>query len=48
MIKPISKIGSHRNGSSGSRNNGHRIPKAVIHVQASFNNTIVTVIYVQV
>nr|AHA13215.1 ribosomal protein S11 [Thaumatococcus daniellii]AYP35254.1 ribosomal protein S11 [Thaumatococcus daniellii] len=27
----------------GSRKNGRRIPKGIIHVQASFNNTIVTV-----
>nr|YP_009503024.1 ribosomal protein S11 [Paris rugosa]YP_009734208.1 30S ribosomal protein S11 [Paris tengchongensis]YP_009736396.1 30S ribosomal protein S11 [Paris forrestii]YP_009736482.1 30S ribosomal protein S11 [Paris dulongensis]ASA68987.1 ribosomal protein S11 [Paris rugosa]QHV38519.1 30S ribosomal protein S11 [Paris forrestii]QHV38605.1 30S ribosomal protein S11 [Paris dulongensis]QHV38949.1 30S ribosomal protein S11 [Paris rugosa]QHV40149.1 30S ribosomal protein S11 [Paris tengchongensis] len=35
MTKPIPRI--------GSRKNGRRIPKGVIHVQASFNNTIVTV-----
>nr|YP_010723316.1 ribosomal protein S11 [Phalocallis coelestis]WDW26686.1 ribosomal protein S11 [Phalocallis coelestis] len=35
MAKLIPKI--------GSRKNGRRIPKGVIHVQASFNNTIVTV-----
>nr|UEE84012.1 30S ribosomal protein S11 [Paris guizhouensis]UEE84098.1 30S ribosomal protein S11 [Paris axialis]UEE85036.1 30S ribosomal protein S11 [Paris vaniotii]UEE85294.1 30S ribosomal protein S11 [Paris variabilis]UEE85896.1 30S ribosomal protein S11 [Paris lihengiana]WRK69059.1 ribosomal protein S11 [Paris sp. SP-2023a] len=35
MAKPIPRI--------GSRKNGRRIPKGVIHVQASFNNTIVTV-----
>nr|YP_009113537.1 ribosomal protein S11 [Bowenia serrulata]AFR13713.1 ribosomal protein S11 [Bowenia serrulata]BAL03688.1 ribosomal protein S11 [Bowenia serrulata] len=35
MSKPIKKIGSRRNE--------RRIPKGVIHVQASFNNTIVTV-----
>ncbi|KAJ0972615.1 hypothetical protein J5N97_020574 [Dioscorea zingiberensis] len=43
MTKPISRIGSRRNGRIGSRKNGRRIPKGVIHVQASFNNTIVTV-----
>nr|YP_009491479.1 ribosomal protein S11 [Diphylleia cymosa]AWH99831.1 ribosomal protein S11 [Diphylleia cymosa] len=43
MIKPIPKVGSRRNGRIGSRKNGRRIPKGVIHVQASFNNTIVTV-----
>nr|YP_009048607.1 30S ribosomal protein S11 [Paris verticillata]YP_009343896.1 30S ribosomal protein S11 [Paris quadrifolia]YP_009736740.1 30S ribosomal protein S11 [Paris incompleta]YP_009736994.1 30S ribosomal protein S11 [Paris bashanensis]AHX80483.1 30S ribosomal protein S11 [Paris verticillata]APS88220.1 30S ribosomal protein S11 [Paris quadrifolia]QEL51707.1 30S ribosomal protein S11 [Paris verticillata]QHV39121.1 30S ribosomal protein S11 [Paris incompleta]QHV39805.1 30S ribosomal protein S11 [Pari len=35
MTKPIPRI--------GSRKNGRRIPKGVIHVQASFSNTIVTV-----
>nr|YP_009736568.1 30S ribosomal protein S11 [Paris vaniotii]YP_009737338.1 30S ribosomal protein S11 [Paris axialis]QHV38691.1 30S ribosomal protein S11 [Paris vaniotii]QHV40751.1 30S ribosomal protein S11 [Paris axialis] len=35
MTKPIPRI--------GSRKNERRIPKGVIHVQASFNNTIVTV-----
>nr|YP_010417326.1 ribosomal protein S11 [Arisaema decipiens]USF11881.1 ribosomal protein S11 [Arisaema decipiens] len=35
MTKPIPRISSRRNG--------RRIPKGIIHVQASFNNTIVTV-----
>nr|YP_009528919.1 ribosomal protein S11 [Dioscorea bulbifera]AYI69315.1 ribosomal protein S11 [Dioscorea bulbifera]AYM32994.1 ribosomal protein S11 [Dioscorea bulbifera]WSP00737.1 ribosomal protein S11 [Dioscorea bulbifera]WSP00823.1 ribosomal protein S11 [Dioscorea bulbifera]WSP00909.1 ribosomal protein S11 [Dioscorea bulbifera] len=43
MTKPIPRIGSRRNGRIGSRKNVRRIPKGVIHVQASFNNTIVTV-----
>nr|YP_004769844.1 ribosomal protein S11 [Wolffiella lingulata]AEK94457.1 ribosomal protein S11 [Wolffiella lingulata] len=43
MIKPISKISSRRNGRISSRKAGRRIPKGIIHVQASFNNTIVTV-----
>ncbi|KAK4341355.1 hypothetical protein RND71_039856 [Anisodus tanguticus] len=43
MTKAIPKISSRRNGRIGSR----RIPKAVIHVQASFNNIIVTVIDVR-
>nr|YP_009234757.1 ribosomal protein S11 [Sabia yunnanensis]YP_010238836.1 ribosomal protein S11 [Sabia parviflora]YP_010608228.1 ribosomal protein S11 [Sabia dielsii]YP_010608313.1 ribosomal protein S11 [Sabia fasciculata]YP_010608398.1 ribosomal protein S11 [Sabia japonica]YP_010608483.1 ribosomal protein S11 [Sabia limoniacea]YP_010608568.1 ribosomal protein S11 [Sabia schumanniana]YP_010608653.1 ribosomal protein S11 [Sabia swinhoei]WAN88883.1 ribosomal protein S11 [Sabia campanulata subsp. ritchieae] len=43
MAKPIQRIGSHRTGRIGSRKNGRRIPRGVIHVQASFNNTIVTV-----
>nr|YP_010601404.1 ribosomal protein S11 [Ceratocephala testiculata]QFV18854.1 ribosomal protein S11 [Ceratocephala falcata]WAL35689.1 ribosomal protein S11 [Ceratocephala testiculata] len=45
MIKTIRRIGSRtrRNGRISSRKNGRRIPKGVIHVQASFNNTIVTV-----
>nr|YP_010923046.1 ribosomal protein S11 [Halodule uninervis]WJZ45449.1 ribosomal protein S11 [Halodule uninervis] len=47
MAKPIPKIGSRRNRRLGSRKNGRRIPKGVIHVQASFNNTIVTVTDVQ-
>nr|YP_009407289.1 ribosomal protein S11 [Drosera regia]ASA46251.1 ribosomal protein S11 [Drosera regia] len=43
MAKPISRISSRRNGRISSRKNARRIPKGVIHVQASFNNTIVTV-----
>ena len=43
MIKPISRISSRRNGRIGSRKTGRRIPKGIIHVQATFNNTIVTV-----
>ncbi|KAG8503605.1 hypothetical protein CXB51_001614 [Gossypium anomalum] len=43
MAKPIPKVGSHRNGRSSARKSARRIPKGVIHVQASFNNTIVTV-----
>nr|AKT74009.1 ribosomal protein S11 [Corsia cf. boridiensis SPL470-2] len=35
MAKPVLRIGSHKNR--------RVIPKIVIHVQASFNNTIVTV-----
>nr|YP_010212746.1 ribosomal protein S11 [Taxillus theifer]UBK10804.1 ribosomal protein S11 [Taxillus theifer]UBK11407.1 ribosomal protein S11 [Taxillus theifer]UBK11474.1 ribosomal protein S11 [Taxillus theifer]UBN06943.1 ribosomal protein S11 [Taxillus theifer]UBN07278.1 ribosomal protein S11 [Taxillus theifer] len=43
MVKPISIIGSRRNGRIGFSKNTPRIQKGVIHVQASFNNTIVTV-----
>nr|YP_010284437.1 ribosomal protein S11 [Caryocar glabrum]UKQ56180.1 ribosomal protein S11 [Caryocar glabrum] len=43
MAKPLPRIGSRRNGRIGSRKNIRKIPKGVIHVQASFNNTIVTV-----
>ncbi|PHT98325.1 30S ribosomal protein S11, chloroplastic [Capsicum chinense] len=43
MAKAIPKISSRRNGRIGSRKGAHRIPKGVIHIQASFNNTIVTV-----
>nr|QYJ56439.1 ribosomal protein S11 [Meterostachys sikokianus] len=43
MAKPILKIGSRKTGRLSSRKSGRRIPKGVIHVQASFNNTIVTV-----
>nr|YP_010177631.1 ribosomal protein S11 [Edgeworthia albiflora]QST15358.1 ribosomal protein S11 [Edgeworthia albiflora] len=43
MAKPIPKVGSHRNARIGSRKGTRRIPKGVIHVQASFNNTIITV-----
>nr|YP_009486923.1 ribosomal protein S11 [Tylosema fassoglense]YP_010528505.1 ribosomal protein S11 [Tylosema esculentum]AWB13146.1 ribosomal protein S11 [Tylosema fassoglense]UJY53533.1 ribosomal protein S11 [Tylosema esculentum]UXW65319.1 ribosomal protein S11 [Tylosema esculentum] len=51
MAKPIRKIsslgsrriGSRRIGHISSRKNVRKIPKGIIHVQASFNNTIVTV-----
>nr|YP_010129965.1 ribosomal protein S11 [Amorphophallus titanum]QKJ80302.1 ribosomal protein S11 [Amorphophallus titanum] len=43
MTKPIPRISSRRNRRIGSRKNVRRIPKGIIHVQASFNNTIVTV-----
>ncbi|XP_022895237.1 uncharacterized protein LOC111409417 [Olea europaea var. sylvestris] len=47
MAKAIPRIGSHRNGHIGSCKSARRIPKGVIHVQASFNNTIVTITYVR-
>ena len=40
-------IDSSRNGGIGSGKSVHRIPKGVIHIQASFNSTIMTVIDVQ-
>nr|YP_009750710.1 ribosomal protein S11 [Dipterocarpus turbinatus]QIJ98111.1 ribosomal protein S11 [Dipterocarpus turbinatus] len=43
MAKPILKVGSRKNRRSSARKSAHRIPKGVIHVQASFHNTIVTV-----
>nr|YP_009580553.1 ribosomal protein S11 [Anemone raddeana]YP_010044682.1 ribosomal protein S11 [Anemone reflexa]YP_010414714.1 ribosomal protein S11 [Anemone altaica]YP_010484559.1 ribosomal protein S11 [Anemone hortensis]YP_010484649.1 ribosomal protein S11 [Anemone nemorosa]QBK48194.1 ribosomal protein S11 [Anemone raddeana]QPF24822.1 ribosomal protein S11 [Anemone reflexa]URT60791.1 ribosomal protein S11 [Anemone altaica]UVW80083.1 ribosomal protein S11 [Anemone hortensis]UVW80173.1 ribosomal protein len=43
MPKTITRIGSRRNGRISSHKNRRRIPKGVIHVQASFNNTIVTI-----
>nr|YP_009580725.1 ribosomal protein S11 [Aquilegia coerulea]YP_009580806.1 ribosomal protein S11 [Aquilegia ecalcarata]YP_009744526.1 ribosomal protein S11 [Aquilegia rockii]YP_010029402.1 ribosomal protein S11 [Aquilegia barnebyi]YP_010187577.1 ribosomal protein S11 [Aquilegia yabeana]YP_010187658.1 ribosomal protein S11 [Aquilegia kansuensis]YP_010187739.1 ribosomal protein S11 [Aquilegia yangii]QBK48366.1 ribosomal protein S11 [Aquilegia coerulea]QBK48447.1 ribosomal protein S11 [Aquilegia ecalcarata] len=43
MTKTIPRIGSRRSGRIGSRKNIRRIPKGVIHVQAGFSNTIVTV-----
>ncbi|GMN32485.1 hypothetical protein TIFTF001_041741 [Ficus carica] len=43
MAKSVPRIGSRRNGRIGLRKSARRIPKGVIHVQASFNNTIVTV-----
>nr|UEN68085.1 ribosomal protein S11 [Kosteletzkya pentacarpos] len=43
MAKPIPKVGSRKSGRSSARKSARRIPKGVIHVQASFNNTIVTV-----
>ncbi|XP_042751754.2 30S ribosomal protein S11, chloroplastic-like [Lactuca sativa] len=41
MAKAIPKKGSR--GHIGSRKSTRKIPKGVIHIQASFNNTIVTV-----
>ncbi|KAF3618163.1 30S ribosomal protein S11, chloroplastic [Capsicum annuum] len=43
MAKAIPKICSCRNGHIGLRKGACRIPNGVIHVQASFNYTIVTV-----
>nr|YP_009559510.1 ribosomal protein S11 [Elaeagnus angustifolia]AZU95035.1 ribosomal protein S11 [Elaeagnus angustifolia] len=43
MAKATPRTGSRKNRHIGSRKNARRIPKGVIHVQASFNNTIVTV-----
>nr|QXI83665.1 ribosomal protein S11 [Kuepferia decorata] len=43
MAKAIPRIGSRRNGRIGLRRSARRIPKGVIHVQASFNNTIITI-----
>lgn len=49
MAKPIRKVGklrkvgSRKNVRSGARKSARRIPKGVIYVQASWNNTIVTV-----
>nr|YP_007476383.1 Rps11 [Trithuria inconspicua]YP_010038150.1 ribosomal protein S11 [Trithuria lanterna]YP_010038199.1 ribosomal protein S11 [Trithuria lanterna]QII42262.1 ribosomal protein S11 [Trithuria lanterna]QII42311.1 ribosomal protein S11 [Trithuria lanterna]CCJ32550.1 Rps11 [Trithuria inconspicua] len=43
MTKPIARSGSRRNRRIASRKHGRRIPKGLIHVQASFHNTIVTV-----
>ncbi|KAK8596759.1 hypothetical protein V6N12_065238 [Hibiscus sabdariffa] len=43
MAKSIPKVGSCRSGCSSARKSARRILKGVIHVQASFNNTIVTV-----
>nr|QJD20946.1 ribosomal protein S11 [Trifolium alexandrinum] len=43
MAKSIRKIGSRKSGRIGSRKHPRKIYKGVIYVQASFNNTIVTV-----
>nr|QMJ95923.1 ribosomal protein S11 [Xanthoceras sorbifolium] len=43
MAKSIPRSGSRRTRRMGSRKSARRIPKGVIYVQASFNNTIVTV-----
>ncbi|XP_047270433.1 30S ribosomal protein S11, chloroplastic-like [Capsicum annuum] len=47
MTKAIPKIILCRNRCIGSCKGARRIPKGVIHVQASFNNTIVIVIDVR-
>lgn len=43
MAKLVPRIGSCRNGLLGLHMSAHRIPKGVIHVLASFDNTIVTI-----
>nr|YP_009318999.1 ribosomal protein S11 [Graffenrieda moritziana]APA18104.1 ribosomal protein S11 [Graffenrieda moritziana] len=43
MAKSIPRTGSQRNAQIVSRKNIRRLHKGVIHVQASFNNTIVTI-----
>ncbi|MBA0788984.1 hypothetical protein Gotri_026518 [Gossypium trilobum] len=43
MAKPIPKVGSRRNERNSAQKSARIIPKGVIHVQASFNNTIVTI-----
>nr|UEX91672.1 ribosomal protein S11 [Silene flos-cuculi] len=43
MAKPIIRFGSRRYGRIRLRKSGRKIPKGIIHVQAGFNNTIVTV-----
>nr|YP_010420224.1 ribosomal protein S11 [Nanocnide lobata]USG53693.1 ribosomal protein S11 [Nanocnide lobata] len=43
MAKSRARIRSRKNRHMASRQNLCRIPKGIIHVQASFNNTIVTV-----
>nr|UDZ61203.1 ribosomal protein S11 [Echinodorus berteroi] len=43
MAKSIPRIRSRGNRRTRSRRNGRIIPKGIIHVQAGFNNTIVTV-----
>lgn len=47
MAKDILKISLRTNGRIGSCKGALRIPKEVIHVQADFINTIITVPYVQ-
>nr|YP_009558479.1 ribosomal protein S11 [Doona zeylanica]AZZ06579.1 ribosomal protein S11 [Doona zeylanica] len=43
MAKLILKFGLRKNRRSSARKSVRRIPKGVIHVQATFHNTIVTV-----
>nr|YP_011014253.1 ribosomal protein S11 [Arenaria przewalskii]WQA10659.1 ribosomal protein S11 [Arenaria przewalskii] len=47
MAKPILRIGSRRTGRIRSRKSVRKILTGIIHVQASFNNTIVTVTDIQ-
>ncbi|CAI8597897.1 unnamed protein product [Vicia faba] len=43
MEKSIPKIGSRKTGRIGSRKHPRKIPKGVIYIKDSFNNTILTV-----
>lgn len=43
MAKPIRKFGSWKNRGRRIRKNTRRIVQGIIHIQASFHNTIVTV-----
>nr|YP_009872730.1 ribosomal protein S11 [Ctenolophon englerianus]QKT26969.1 ribosomal protein S11 [Ctenolophon englerianus] len=43
MAKSLTRSGSRKNGRIDSRKNVRKIPKGVIYIQASFNNTIVTI-----
>nr|YP_010213964.1 ribosomal protein S11 [Linum narbonense]UBN07422.1 ribosomal protein S11 [Linum narbonense] len=43
MAKPLRRIGSRRNGRIRSRKNARKVPKGIIHIQAGFRNTIVTI-----
>lgn len=43
-MKPIPRIGLHKCGRIGLCRARRRMPKEVIHVQVSFNITIVTII----
>nr|AMP18872.1 ribosomal protein S11 [Erigeron sp. TM-2016] len=43
MAKAIPKISSRRKVLDGAQSYSHWVPKGVNHIQASFNNTIVTV-----
>ncbi|PIN25942.1 hypothetical protein CDL12_01311 [Handroanthus impetiginosus] len=43
MAKAILRTGSRRNVRIGSRRSARRLPNGVIHVQASFHNTIIKV-----
>ena len=47
MTKLITSIGSCKNGCIGLHKHACKIPKVVIHAQASFNNTFVIVTNVQ-
>nr|WEY30550.1 ribosomal protein S11 [Cuscuta gronovii] len=47
MVKLIPRISSRRNGRIRPRKNTRKIPQGVVHIQASLQNTIVTITDVQ-
>nr|UKQ02599.1 ribosomal protein S11 [Linum strictum] len=43
MAKPLRRVGFRRYGRIRSRKTARKVPKGVIHIQAGFRNTIVTI-----
>nr|YP_010517898.1 ribosomal protein S11 [Linum pallescens]UXN84054.1 ribosomal protein S11 [Linum pallescens] len=43
MAKPLRRVGLRRYGRIRSRKTARKVPKGVIHIQAGFRNTIVTI-----